>query len=160
MELCTFCDMRAKELAEYKSGKEPDALAYGWLHEVYPLFEDKEYLEEIEPFEDRFRITKSEMEEFYGIYQQMSAYGKGDFYSTQKIIRAKYPSFHKYKAIDAFIYLFLAGRVEDLNKLYANVGSPSEFKDELIGGERSSIDLRECREFVLAKLEKEIMRRV
>lgn len=70
MELCTFCDMRAKELAEYKRGKE------------------------------------------------------------------------------------LA-----LNKLYANVGRPSEFKEALIGGERSGIDPQECREFVLAKLEKEISRR-
>lgn len=71
MELCTFCDMRAKELGEYKRGKEPDALAYGWLHEVYPLFEDEEYLEEIEPFEDRFRITKTEMEDFYKTYREM-----------------------------------------------------------------------------------------
>lgn len=70
MELCTFCDMRAKELAEYKCGKE------------------------------------------------------------------------------------LA-----LNKLYLGFGSPSEFKELLIGGERYSITPQECREFVLAKLQKEIMRR-
>lgn len=159
MELCTFCDMRTEELAEYKSGKEPDALAYAWVHEAYPLFADEEYLEEIEPFEDRFRITKAETEEFYGIYQQMSAHGKGDFYTTQKIIRSKYRRFHKYKAIDALIYLFLAEKVEDVNKLYVNVGSPSEFKDELIGGERSGINPQECREFVLAKLQKEIARR-
>lgn len=56
MELCTFCDMRA---------------------EVFPLFADEEYLEEIEPFEDRFRITKAEMEEFYGTYREMSEQGKG-----------------------------------------------------------------------------------
>lgn len=130
MELCTFCDMRTKE-----------------------------YLEGIEPFEDRFRITKAETKEFYKIYREMSEQGKGDFYTTQKIIRAKYPSFHKYKAIDAFIYLFLAEKVEDVNKLYVNVGSPSEFKDELIGGERSGINPQECREFVLAKLQKEIARR-
>lgn len=159
MELCTFCDMRAKELAEYKSGKELDASAYAWLHEVFPLFTDEEYLEEIEHFENKFHITKAEMEEFYKTYQQISAHGKGDFYSTQKIIRAKYPSFHKYKAIDAFIYLFLAGKVEDLNKLYLGFGSASKFKDELIGGERSGINPQECREFVLAKLKKEIMRR-
>lgn len=159
MELCTFCDMRAKELAEYKSGKELDASAYAWLHEVFPLFTDEEYLEEIEHFENKFHITKAEMEDFYGIYREMSAHGKGDFYSTQKIIREKYPSFHKYKAIDAFIYLFLAGKIEDLNKLYLGFGSPSEFKDELIGGELSSIDLQECRAFVFAKLEKEITRR-
>lgn len=159
MELCTFCDMRAKELAEYKLGRELDASAYAWLHEAYPLFADEEYLEEIEHFEDRFRITKAEMEEFYGTYQQMSAHGKGDFYSTKKAIEAKYEDFHKYKAIDAFIYLFLAGKVEDLNKLYLDFGSPSEFKDELIGGERFVITPQECREFVLAKLEKEIGRR-
>lgn len=160
MELCTFCDMRAKELAEYKSGKEPDALAYAWVHEVYPLFADEEYLEEIEPFEDRFRITKTEMEEFYRTYQEMLKQGKGDFYNTKKAMESKYEEFHKYKAIDTFIYLFLAGKVEDLNKLYSGFGSPSEFKEALIGGERSSIDLQECREFILAKLEKEIMRRV
>lgn len=160
MELCTFCDMRAKELTEYKCGKEPDALAYGWLHEVYPLFEDKAYLEEIEHFEDRFRITKTEMEDFYRTYREMSEKGKGDFYSTKDTMESEHEIFHKYKAIAAFIYLFLAGKVEDLNKLYANIGSPSEFKDELIGGERSGINPQECREFVLAKLEKEIMRRV
>lgn len=77
----------------------------------------------------------------------------------KKAMESKHKDFHKYKAIDAFIYLFLAGRVEDLNRLYANIGSPSEFKDELIGGERSSIHPQECREFVFAKLEKEIMRR-
>lgn len=159
MELCTFCDMRAKELAEYKSGKEPDALAYAWVHEAYPLFADEEYLEEIEPFENRFCITKAEMEEFYGIYRKMSEQGKGDFYSTKDAMESKYEEFHKYKAIDAFIYLFLAGRVEDLNKLYANIGSPSEFKEALIGGERSSINPQECRKFVFAKLEKEISRR-
>lgn len=159
MELCTFCDMRAKELAEYKSGKELDASAYAWLHEVFPLFADEEYLEEIEPFEDRFGITKSEMEEFYGTYREMSEQGKGDFYSTKEPMESKHEDFHKYKAINAFIYLFLAGKVEDLNKLYVNVGSPSEFKDELIGGECSGINPQECREFVLAKLEKEISRR-
>lgn len=159
MELCTFCDMRAKELAEYKLGRELDASAYAWLHEVYPLFADEEYLEEIEPFEDRFHITKAEMEEFYKTYQQMSEQGKGDFYSTKEAMESKHKDFHKYKAIDAFIYLFLAGKVEDLNKLYLGFGSPSEFKETLIGGERYSINPQECRKFVLAKLEKEISRR-
>lgn len=159
MELCTFCDMRAKELVEYKSGKEPDALAYAWVHEVYPLFADEEYLEEIKHFEDRFRITKEEMEEFYRTYREMAKQGKGDFYNTKKAMESKHKDFHKYKAIDAFIYLFLAGKVEDLNKLYANFSSPSEFKEALIGGERSSINPQECREFILAMLEKEIGRR-
>lgn len=159
MGLCTFCDMRAKELGEYKSGKELDALAFAWLHEVFPLFTDEEYLEEIEPFEDRFRITKAKMEQFYGTYREMAKQGKGDFYSTKKAMESKHEDFHKYKAIDVFIYLFLAGKIEDLNKLYLGFGSPSEFKEALIGGELYSINPQECREFVLAKLEKEIGRR-